>query len=501
MSDFGETALKPVAMSPKPMNAELDIAACHAAADARDRRADGRFFIGVTSTGIYCRCVCSARLTKRTNRRFFLSAAAAEKAGFRPCLLCRPECAPGVAPVDSSERLAHMAVKRIEAGVLEEHGLGSLAAELGVTDRHLRRIVFKTFGAAPVDIAQTHRLLTAKRLLKDTRLPMAEVAFASGFRSLRRFNALFRERYSMPPSRVRARTSTAALLGALTFTLAPRGAFDGTAPLAHVRLRKVARVETEAGPTSWARTFAVGKHAGWLVFEFGGAAPTLTLSEELMPVFRQVIAGARGALDLDTDVTVIDEFFAHDSHLKRSVKEAPGLRLLGSLDAFELAVRAVLGQQVTVKAAANLAAKLTERFGAPVVTPFEGVDRLFPTAERLAEAGADAIAAMGGQPRARAATVHRLAVEVASGRLLLTRGAVAAGREGLTRISGIGPWTTEYVALRALGDADAFPLGDSALRSAFGDRDLKAAQEQWRPWRAYAATRLWHRFSTEGKAQ
>lgn len=473
------------------MNGELDLEACHAAADARDRRADGRFFIAVTSTGIYCRCVCPARLTKKQNRRFFPSAAAAENAGFRPCLLCRPECAPGAAPIDASERLAHLAVKRIEAGALEEQGLAALAIQLGITDRHLRRIVFKTFGASPVELAQTHRLLTAKRLLKDTALPMAEVAFAAGFQSLRRFNALFRERYGMAPSRIRARTTAAVRDGALTFTLATRGAFDGAAPLAHLKLRQVARLEAQTGPTAWSRTLAIGKHTGWLTLELGGLVPKLTLSEGLMPVFRQVLAATRAALDLDTDVAAIDAFFS-DKHLAAR----PGLRLIGALEPFELAVRAVLGQQVTVQAGSRLAARLTARFGAPLQTSIPGIDRLFPTAHQLADAGAEAIAALGGQPRARAETVHRLAVAVAEGRLTLVRGAVAAGREGLKAIPGIGPWTVEYVALRALGDADAFPLGDSALRAAF-EGDLSAAHARWRPWRAYAATRLWHRHATQ----
>lgn len=467
----------------------LNLEACHAATDAKDRRADGRFFIGVTSTGIYCRCVCTARTVMRKNRRFFPSAAAAEREGFRPCLLCRPECAPGASPVDATERLANLAVKRIEAGALEERGLATLAADLGVTDRHLRRVVMKTFGASPVELAQTHRLLTAKRLLNDTALPMTEVAFAAGFQSLRRFNALFRDRYGMPPSRVRARANAAIRGGALRFALAARGPFKGDDVRAHFALRQVVGVEVPSGAQGWSRTFAIGKHRGWLTLELGGRGPTLVLSEGLMPVFRQVIAAVRGALDLDTDVEVVDAFFARNRQLASMGR---GLRLPGALDAFEVAVRAVLGQQITVKAASVMAARVTERFGAPMVTPIDGLTRLFPTAERLADAGANAIAALGGQPRARAETVHRLAVEVASGRAKLVRGAISAGRAALSTIPGIGPWTLEYVALRGLGDPDAFPLGDSALRAAY-DGELAGAHDAWRPWRAYAAIRLWHR--------
>lgn len=467
----------------------LDPAACHAAAEAKDRRFDGLFFTGVTSTGIYCRCVCPARTPKRENRRFFASAAAAEKAGFRPCLICRPECAPGAAPIDAAERLAHDAVKRIEAGALEEQGLEELADDLGVTGRHLRRVMLKTFGAAPVEIAQTHRLLTAKRLLKETDLSMTHIAFASGFQSVRRFNALFVERYSMPPSHVRGRGK--AKDSGLTFTLAPRGAFDGQAPFAHFALRGVARVEGSPAPLAWKRTFAVGAHAGWMTLDLSGEAPKLTLSDGLVPAFRHIIAAVRGALDLDTDLDAINAFFAHDGALAADVRADPVVRLPGGLDPFELAVRAVIGQQVTVKAATTIVSRLAEKFGAPIETDAPGLDRLFPTPARIAEAGADALAALG-PPGARAATLQRLAQAVADGKLKLARGAVAAGRAGLAEVAGVGPWTIEYVALRGLGDPDAFPLGDSALRAAF-DGDLKRANESWRPWRAYAAARLWRR--------
>ena len=468
----------------------IDEAAAHAAVESRDKRFDGVFFTGVLSTGIYCRCVCSARAPKRENRRFYPSAAAAEKAGFRPCLLCRPECAPGMAPIDAAERLAHAAYRRIEAGALEEEGIGDIAVQLGVTDRHLRRAMVKTFGASPVELAQTHRLLTAKRLLADSRLSMTEIAFASGFQSLRRFNALFRERYGMAPSRIRerrAKTKDASL----RFALEPRGAFDGTAPFAHAQMRRIARMETAPRPLQWARTFRHGAHAGWLTLDFAGAAPVLTICEGLYPAFRPLIAAARGALDLDAATDVIDAHFACDPYLKDDIARDPGVRLPGGLDPFEIAVRAVLGQQITVSAATTLAARLVERCGEPIETPFEGVDRLFPTAARIADVGVDALAALG-QPRKRAETLHRLAASVAEGRLTLARGAVTSGRAGLAAIPGIGPWTIEYVALRGLGDPDAFPTGDSALRAAHGG-DVSKIQEQWRPWRAYAAARLWRR--------
>jgi AraC family transcriptional regulator of adaptative response / DNA-3-methyladenine glycosylase II len=466
----------------------IDGATCHAALEARDRRFDGLFFVGVTSTGIYCRCVCPARTTRRENRRFFPSAAAAERAGFRPCLRCRPELAPGHAPVDAAERIAQAAARRIESGALEERGLDELARELGVTARHLRRVVLRVFGASPVEIAQTHRLLTAKRLLRDTNLGMTRIAFAAGFRSVRRFNALFRERYGLSPSRVRGRASTGEI--GLTFTLAPRGTFDGAVPFAHLAQRRVSRLETQTGHRVWTRTFAIGEHAGWLSLDLSSSAPRLTLSDGLIPSFRPIISAVRGALDLDAGLDAINAQLAV-SGFAIDVAAEPAVRVPGALDPFEVAVRAVIGQQVSVRAATTIVSRLVDRFGAPIATDVQGLDRLFPTAPRIAEAGQGAIAALG-MPGARAATLVRLADAVTRGELTLARGAIAAGREGLSHIPGVGPWTIEYVSLRGLGDPDAFPWGDSALRAAF-DGDLRSASEDWRPWRAYAAARLWRR--------
>jgi AraC family transcriptional regulator of adaptative response / DNA-3-methyladenine glycosylase II len=465
----------------------IDEATCHAAAEARDRRFDGLFFIGVKSTGIYCRCVCTARTPKRENRRFFPSAAAAESAGFRPCLMCRPELAPGSAPIDAVERLAHAAVTRIEAGALEENGLAALASELGVTDRHLRRVMLRVFGATPVEVAQTHRLLTAKRLLRDTGLGMTAIAFAAGFRSVRRFNALFRERYGMPPSRVRHGGGRDR---GLTFMLTPRGQFDGTAPLAHFAARNVDGMERVDDPGIVSRTLAIGSNTGWLSMDLSGAAPRLTLSDGLVPSFRPIVASVRRMFDLDADLTAINGVLSR-AGFARDVAADPAVRLPGGLDPFEVAVRAVIGQQVTVRAATTIVTRLVSQFGEPMETQVPGLDRLFPTAAALARVTPSRIARLG-LPLARAETVCRLSSAVVAGDLLLARGAVQAGRAGLARIRGIGPWTLEYICLRALGDPDAFPLGDSALRAAF-DGDLRLASDAWRPWRGYAAARLWRR--------
>ncbi len=389
---------------------QLDEEACHAAVEARESRYDGLFFTGVTSTGIYCRCVCPARTPKRANRRFFQSAAAAENAGFRPCLICKPELAPGAAPIDAAERLAHDAVKRIEAGALDEQTLEQLAADLGVTGRHLRRVTLRTFGAAPVDIAQTHRLLTAKRLLRETELSMTAIAFASGFKSLRRFNALFLERYGMAPSRVRGRARPRD--SGLAFTLAPRGGFEGQAFLAHAQLRQVRCIEC----APYTRTWAIGKHVGILSLNAVGAAPIVSVSDGLLPVFRQVIAAVRGALDLDTDVQAINKFFECDAYLAKDVASDPAVRLPGALDPVETAVRAIIGQQVTVKAATTITARLVEALGEPIETDVEGLNRLFPSAARLADAGAERIGKLG-MPRKRADTLVRFATAVADGKI------------------------------------------------------------------------------------
>lgn len=469
----------------------IDDEAAHAAVEARDRRFDGLFFTGVTSTDIYCRCVCPARIPKRENRRFFPTAAAAEREGFRPCLLCRPERAPGQAPIDAAERLAHDALKRIEAGALEETGLEDLAAELGVTGRHLRRVMMETFGAAPIELAQTHRLLTAKRLLGDTDLSMAAVAFASGFRSVRRFNALFVERYRLTPSRVRRRPERPSPQ-ALSLRLEARGRLEPGAAIEDLKRRAIEGMEAPVDERTWARTLAVGPHRGWLTLAVDPSGVELRLSDGLFPAVRQLVAAARGAFDLDADVEAIHGALSRHPLF---AGEGAAVRLPGAIDPFETAVRAVLGQQVTLAAGRTLGARLVERFGAVIETPFPALTRLFPSPDRLADAAADDISRLG-MPRKRGETVRELARAAAEGRLRLSRGALAMGRAGLAKIPGIGPWTLEYVALRGLGDPDAFPLGDSALRTAFGEADLGDACEAWRPWRGYAAARLWRRHSS-----
>lgn len=485
MSETGETgAAREAIIAPMILDADT----CHAACDAKDRRFDGRFYVGVKSTGIYCRCICPARTPKRINRTFWPSAAAAESAGFRPCLLCRPERAPGLAPIDAPARLAAAAYARIEAGALEEAGLEALADELGVTSRHLRRVMNAQFGASPIDIAQTGRLLTARRLLNETALSVTEIAFASGFRSLRRFNATMKDRYGAPPTKMRGRKQLTRG-EAFTVSLSPRGDYNIAPILDFLSKRALPGVE-RADAKTYARVLKWGEALGWIEIGMGAKGLELTLSENLAPHLRPLVANVRGAFDLDAEMTAVDAHLATDKELAKDVKREPGVRVPGALDGFELAIRAVLGQQVTVAGARTLTNRLVEKFGATLEKGPEGLERAFPEPAALANAGATAIAKIG-LPTKRAETLHRLAVASADGKLPLARGAIASGRAALAQISGIGPWTIEYVAMRALGDPDAYPATDIALINALGRKG--ETLEHLKPWRAYAAIRLWRR--------
>ncbi len=470
----------------------LDADICHAACDAKDRRFDGRFYIGVASTGIYCRCICPARLVKRANRSFWPSAAAAEAAGFRPCLICRPERAPGLAPIDAPARLAGAAYARIEAGALEEAGLEALADDLGVTSRHLRRVMNAEFGASPIQIAQTGRLLAARRLLNETALSVTEIAFASGFRSLRRFNATMKERYGAPPSKMRGRK---AIARGETFTvsLSPRGDYNLAPMLDFLRARALSGVET-CSAKSYARVLKYGDALGWLEIGMGPKGLALTLSENLAAHLRPLVAQVRGAFDLDAEMCAVDAHLALDPELRQDVKREPGVRLPGALDGFECAIRAVLGQQITVAGARTLTERLVQKFGAPTASE-SALTHAFPDVAALANAGVVHIAGIG-LPRKRAETLYALARAAAAGKLGLGRGAIAAGRAALAEIPGIGPWTVEYVAMRALGDPDAYPATDIALINALGRKG--ETLDHLKPWRAYAAIRLWRRAVVRG---
>lgn len=459
----------------------MDDATRHAAVEARDTRFDGVFFTGVTSTGVYCRCVCPARAPKRENRRYFPTAAAAEKAGFRPCLLCRPEAAPGVAPIDRGDHLAATALAEIEAGALEEEGLDALAVRLGVTSRHLRRVTLAALGANPVDLAQTHRLLTAKRLLRETDMSIAAVAFAAGFGSLRRFNATFQDRYGLTPSRVRART--AAPRGGVTrVRLAARGRWAPEPTFSFLAARAIAGVE-HVEPGRYVRTLSFKGDAGVIAVEATSHGVDLSISDDLVRHVRSLIARVRRAFDLDADIDAIDAVLATaGGALAADVAARPGVRLVAGLDATEITLRAVLGQQVMQRAGVLLMQKLVQRFGGTIdpaigrTLGVDGLDRIMPDAAAIAAADGAAIAGLG-MPAARAATVQRVAAAMAA----------APQPEALDAVQGIGPWTRAYVRLRAHADPDAAPPGDAALaRAAF-----PVSSPELSPWRGYAAIRAW----------
>jgi AraC family transcriptional regulator of adaptative response / DNA-3-methyladenine glycosylase II len=487
----------------------IDADACYLALKARDARFDGRFFTGVTSTGIYCRPVCSVRTPRRENCLFFAHAAKAERAGFRPCLRCRPELAPGTpwwSIQDASAILAHQAARLLDdpdAWNGDDISVQQLAKRIGISDRHLRRIFEAQFGVAPLQYLQTHRLLTAKQLLTDTDLPVQQVAFSSGFSSVRRFNAAFLAHYRLNPSTMRC-AGTAPVSGAVTVRLAYRPPYDSTAMAEFFGRRQIEGVErvdcaTPSGHPRIARTlqFAYGGKAfqGWFMatFDPDGHQLQVRVSDSLRQVLPQVIRRVRNTFDLDADPQAINEA------LHASFPDGDGLRVPGTPDGFELAVRAVLGQQITVAAARTLAQRLVLQWGEPVVTPHRGLDRLFPSASTLAAADADTLGALG-VVRQRQAAIQALACAVADGQLRLATGAdVPATMAALKALPGIGDWTANYIAMRALRWPDAFPSGDVALHKALGLQGqaqpalaAEALSQAWRPWRSYAVLRAWH---------
>jgi AraC family transcriptional regulator of adaptative response / DNA-3-methyladenine glycosylase II len=481
----------------------LDSSTCYRALRARDARFDGRFFVAVSSTRIYCRPVCTVKPPKRENCRFYPSAAAAESAGYRPCLRCRPELAPGNASVDATTRLAQAAASLIEDRTLDEGGLDTVASRLGITDRHLRRAFGAEFGVSPVEFAQTQRLLLAKRLLTDTALPVTEVAYASGFGSLRRFNALFRQRYRLQPTQLRRHmrggNSTPGEADTLNFELSFRPPYDWPAVSAFLGARAVAGVEAveDARYRRTVRIAVDGKdHLGWIEVAMSPKKPALRIavSASLAKTLPPVLSRVKALMDLSCNPTEIARA------LGALAKRHPGLRVPGAFDGFEVAIRAILGQQVTVAAARTVAGRFAAAFGDTIHTPFKSLATVFPTAAQVAEATPGRIARLG-MPGARARTVIALARSVADGDLVLMPNAdVEATLERLRELPGVGEWTAQYIAMRALAWPDAFPHTDLGIMKALGETDARRvleAGEAWRPWRAYAVMHLWQSLRKE----
>ena len=488
--------------------------ACYAALKARDARFDGRFFTGVTSTGIYCRPVCSAKVPKRENCRFFGHAAQAETAGFRPCLRCRPELAPHSVVwsiQDASFILAHQAARLLDEPQTWADGAApveQLALKLGVSGRHVRRIFEAQFGVSPLQYLQTRRLHTAKLLLADTPLAITQIAHMSGFASVRRFNAAFLAHYKLNPTQLRRAEPKAdpahGETQGITVKLGYRPPYDVVAMQAFIQGHRINAIESVAACTQeyWSRrTFGIDvagtRHTGWLqmCFDTTRNQLVLTVSDCLRDVLPLVIRRVRAAFDLDADPSAVNAVLHTD------FPTGDGLRVPGALDGFELAVRAVLGQQITVVAARTLAQRLTEKFGEPIATPWPDLTRLFPTPAALATDVGDVADQMGklGIVRQRQAAIIGLAKAVNNGSLQLNGSAkVQATIEALKALTGIGDWTAQYIAMRALGWPDAFPAGDVALHKLLGVQGLKhparlaeAASTPWKPWRSYAVIRTW----------
>jgi AraC family transcriptional regulator of adaptative response / DNA-3-methyladenine glycosylase II len=478
---------------------ELDFEACYRAARARDGRFDGRFYVGITSTRIYCRPICPARAPKREHMRFYSNAAAAEGAGFRPCLRCRPERAPGLAPVDSSSRLVGAAMAGIEEHALSSARVGDLAAALGVSERHLRRVTESQLGVSPIELAQTQRLLLAKRLLRDTALSLTDIAYASGFGSVRRFNALFKSRYGLNPRAVRGGDIRHEGVN-VQLDFRPPLAWNNL--LTYLSLRAIPGVEM-VDAAHYRRTVCIEGDAGWIDVSMhaGGTALNLQVSPSLVRRIGAVIARVKHLFDLGSAPVAVSELLAQDSILRSTVERLPGLRVAGAFDGFELAVRTILGQQISVKSASTVSGRWAAALGAPIATPYAELNRLAPRPQDIVDKTEGELAALG-MVGTRARCLISLARAVAERSVILSLASdVEEQMEKLQSLPGIGPWTANYIAMRALHWPDAFPTGDLMLMRAanLNEKQLLRHAEAWRPWRAYAAHYLWQSLPSPAK--
>ncbi|HEX8790535.1 MAG TPA: AlkA N-terminal domain-containing protein [Polyangiaceae bacterium] len=470
-----------------PLDFSLDSDRMYRAMVSRDRRFEGQFVIGVRTTGIYCRPGCPARMPRRENVRFYPCTAAAQADGLRPCLRCRPDAAPGTPAALGTPATVTRALRLIAQGALDEAGVDPLAERLGVTARHLRRLFEKHLGASPLEVAHTQRVHFARKLVEETALPMTEVAHAAGFASVRRFNEAVRDALDATPTELRARSrakTARAMAGdegdAIVLRLPYREPLAFDELLAFLAPRAIPGVERVEDGT-YARVVSSGVK---------GEGPGIVTvrrppaGSHLLATIRGVggvdlfalVARMRALFDLDADPARIDAHLARDRVVGASVRASPGLRVPGAWDAFEIAVRAILGQQVSVRAASTLAGRLVARFGRAVAGGGDGLTHLFPEPAALAEADVATI----GMPRARAEAIRGLARAVARGE------GVLEDADRFALLAGVGAWTTGYVAMRALRDPDAFPRGDAVLRR------FEHASDAWSPWRAYAAMHLWN---------
>ena len=468
---------------------------------SRDARFDGRFFIGVKTTGIYCRPICPANTPKSENVSFYSTAAAAGEAGFRPCLRCRPECAPGTPAWEGTSTTVQRGLRLIADGALDDGDIEHLSDRLGVTSRHLRRLFSKHLGASPLAVAHTQRLHFAKRLIDQTALPMADIAIASGFGSTRRFNDAFRNTYGRTPRELRRRRAVADPSAGLTVQLHYRSPFSFTHLLQFFVARAIPGVEV-VRDGRYLRSVTIDGVHSVIDLHDGGGHVLLTVhgagTRSLLPIIQRV----RGIFDLDASPDDVSSVLSRDKLLKSLIRKQPGIRVPGVWDGFELTVRAILGQQISVAAATTLSGRLAKRYGKKITVAVPGIEDglaphlVFPRAEKLLRARLGDL----GIIRSRADTIRRIAKAVVDDQITFDPAQnVDEFCKSLVTIKGIGDWTAQYIAMRALKDPDAFPHSDLGLLRAFDapDRDrmkpaeLKARAEAWRPWRAYAALLLW----------
>lgn len=472
----------------------LDTEACYRAVKSKDRRFDGVFYTAVRTTGIYCRPSCPAITPKLANVTFHPSAAAAQLAGYRACKRCLPDATPGSPDWDVAADVAGRAMRLIADGTVERDGVEGLADRLGYSTRQLNRLVTAQFGAGPLALARARRAQTARVLIETSSLSFADIAFASGFASIRQFNDTVREVYAATPTALRGRRGSTSTSGTILTRIGVREPFAGADLHAFLALRAVSGVEV-AGPGWYERSLSlphgpavvrvqlVGRPAGQVPCQL-----TLTDTRDLAPALERT----RRLLDADADPVAVDEQLGNDPLLAPIVRQRPGLRVPGHVDGFEVAARAVLGQQISVVGARTLAGRLVETYGEPMeISGQHGVTRLFPTAEVLAQIDPNEIA----MPRARGRALASVAAAVAGGEVALDRSADRAQtRASLLELGGVGPWTADYIGLRALGDPDVFLPTDVGVRNAaarLGISDVARRSEDWRPWRSYALMHLW----------
>ena len=471
------------------------------ARQARDPRFDGRFFVGVLTTGIYCRPVCPVRVPKKKNVQLYKSAASAAAAGFRPCLRCRPESSPGTPAWSGSSWKVSRALQLIDQGFLDDGSVDDLAEQLEVGPRQLSRLFSEHLGASPVEVAQTRRLHFAKKLLDETDMNLSQICFASGFGSVRRFNAVFNKIYGRSPKEIRKkRKISRKAVNNIELTLFYRPPYDWQALLAFLAYRAIPGVETVT-ENSYARTICIDGVAGHVVAMFDSGSNSIRLSicyPETRHLYH-IIDQMRSVFDLRADSTQIDKFLGKDKLLKPMVKKFPGLRVPGCWSGFEVAVRAILGQQVTVKAASTLVARIAQRHGTPYDCDIEGLDFTFPQPADLESADLAGLGIVGQrieaiQAVAKLLTSEKLRIDCS----IETEEFIAT----ICAVKGIGEWTAQYIAMRALNDPNAFPYSDLILRRAAAKKGeeltakkLLLRSEPWQPWRAYSVILLWRYYN------